>query len=163
VIRYWHIGREIVEFVQSGASRAEYGEQVLEGLSTSRRVGRGYSLRNLGNFRSFYQKFADREPVVPDAQDEFGSRHLPNIPAGRALQIRQTSSAEFVAPSGFSNRLAWSHYLVLSKVTDLAARSFYELEAASENWPVEHLERQIHTQLHLRLLKSRLPKAGGAA
>jgi predicted nuclease of restriction endonuclease-like (RecB) superfamily len=40
-------------------------------------------------------------------------------------------------------------------VNDLLARSFYEIEAARENWSVPHLERQIHTQLHLRLLKSR--------
>lgn len=31
VIAYWHVGREIVEFVQRGAKRAEYGEQILEG------------------------------------------------------------------------------------------------------------------------------------
>jgi predicted nuclease of restriction endonuclease-like (RecB) superfamily len=95
---------------------------------------------------------------------EFGRGHLPKVAmpkAGtRGAKIRQTSSAEFdialmSAPSGFSGRLGWSHYLVLSKVEDLVARSFYEVEAANESWPVEHLDRQIHTQLHLRLLKSR--------
>jgi predicted nuclease of restriction endonuclease-like (RecB) superfamily len=35
-----------------------------------------------------------------------------------------------------------------------AARQ-HEVEAANENWSVPHLERQIHTYLHLRLLKSR--------
>lgn len=36
-----------------------------------------------------------------------------------------------------------------------AARAFYEIEAERSVWPVEHLERQIHTQLFARLLKSR--------
>ncbi|HEX4419505.1 MAG TPA: DUF1016 N-terminal domain-containing protein, partial [Kofleriaceae bacterium] len=45
VLSYWHIGREIVEYVQRGESRAEYGEQVIEDLSAQllARVGRGYS------------------------------------------------------------------------------------------------------------------------
>jgi hypothetical protein len=60
VLAYWYIGREIVEFVQRGAKRAEYGEQVLEALSArlQERVGRGYSVRNLRYFRSFYQAYA---------------------------------------------------------------------------------------------------------
>jgi predicted nuclease of restriction endonuclease-like (RecB) superfamily len=166
VLSYWHIGREIVEYVQRGEARAEYGEQTLEGLSETlrQRIGRGYSLRNLRNFRGFYQAFASRRPLIQDAApDQFGRDRLPYVPAGenaRNQEIRQTVSAELVSePSGFSERLGWSHYLALSKVSDLAARTFYEVEATRENWTVEHLERQIHTQLHLRLLKSR-NKAG---
>jgi predicted nuclease of restriction endonuclease-like (RecB) superfamily len=44
-------------------------------------------------------------------------------------------------------------------VSDPAARAFYEIEAERENWSTPHLERQIFTALHLRLLKSR-NKAG---
>jgi hypothetical protein len=56
VLAYWHIGREIVEFVQQGSARAEYGEQVLEALSDHLqvRLGRGYSVTNLRYFRLFY-------------------------------------------------------------------------------------------------------------
>lgn len=36
-----------------------------------------------------------------------------------------------------------------------AARTFYEIEAERSAWPVEHLARQIHSQLFARLLKSR--------
>lgn len=45
------------------------------------------------------------------------------------------------------------------KVPDPAACAFYEIEAEHQNWSVLHLERQIFTALHLRLLKSR-DKAG---
>lgn len=169
VLAYWHVGREIVEFVQRGAKRAEYGEQVLEALSASlqERIGRGYSIRNLRNFRSFYQAYSDRTPVIRKELGELGNNLLPNLqelsPATRrsATRIRQKPSAESglshdtPSSSGFSDRLTWSHYLTLSRVDDIAGRAFYEIEAVRENWSVPNLERQIHTRLHLRLLKSR--------
>jgi len=166
VLAYWHIGREIVEFVQRGAPRADYGERVLEGLSASlsARVGRGYSIRNLWYFRNFYLTYADRAPSIDDAIGEFGTSLVPNLPRPSkrgSAQIphkpcaeSETSSVE-PAASGFSSRLSWSHYRTLTKVDDPAARAFYEVEAARESWSVPHLERQIHTHLHLRLLKSR--------
>jgi len=110
VLSYWHIGREIVDYVQRGETRAEY-EQVLERLSTTlrQRVGRGYSQRNLRNFRTFYQAFASRESVIRDAA-ELGGRRLLNVPDGdepTRTQIRQIASAESALvvsqpePSGF--------------------------------------------------------------
>jgi hypothetical protein len=49
VLSYWHIGREIVEYVQRGEARAEYGKEVIEELSQhlQARIGRGYSTTNL--------------------------------------------------------------------------------------------------------------------
>jgi len=172
VLAYWHIGREIVEFVQRGAKRAEYGEQVLEALSArlQERVGRGYSIRNLRYCRSFYQAYADREPLIRDARGEFGTGPVPNLgevgalvavrgrqsPAIERARIRHGPRAEFVeALAGFSSRLSWTHYRTLLAVEDVRARAFYEIEAEREGWPVPHLERQIHTQLFARLLKSR--------
>jgi len=172
VLAYWHVGREIVEFVQRGAKRAEYGEQVLEVLSArmQERVGRGYSVRNLRYFRSFYQAYADREPLIRDARGEFGTRLVPNLgevgtleaaagrhaPATENARIRHAPRAESEGtPTGFSSRLSWTHYRTLLAVEDVRARTFYEIEAEREAWPVPHLERQIHTQLFARLLKSR--------
>ncbi|HEY8208923.1 MAG TPA: PDDEXK nuclease domain-containing protein [Myxococcaceae bacterium] len=159
VLAYWHVGREIVEFVQRGASRAGYGEQVLDGLSARlrERVGRGYSTTNLRYFRTFYLAFRDRTPEI---------RHIEGGESGRqpqrpALDIRHNrsgaSEAASTAPSlsGFSPVLGWSHYRLLMNVKHEAARTFYEIEAERTGWPVEHLERQIHTQLFARLLKSR--------
>ena len=44
-------------------------------------------------------------------------------------------------------------------VENKAERMFYEIEAEKAGWSVSHLERQIHTLLFVRLLKSR-NKAG---
>jgi len=49
VLSNWHIGRKIVEYVQRGEARTEYGKEVIEDLSRQlhTRVGKGYSARNL--------------------------------------------------------------------------------------------------------------------
>jgi hypothetical protein len=66
VLSYWHIGREVVEYVQRGEARAEYGEQVIEDLSAQllARVGRGYSARNLWYFRDFYLTYKERPATI---------------------------------------------------------------------------------------------------
>ena len=66
VLAYWHIGREIVEHVQLGEGRAEYGQRVLEALSERlvRQYGKGFSVTNLRYFRLFYQVYADRTPEI---------------------------------------------------------------------------------------------------
>jgi predicted nuclease of restriction endonuclease-like (RecB) superfamily len=63
------------------------------------------------------------------------------------------------ALKGFSPNLSWSHYRTLSQVESRAERQFYEIEAEKANWSVRDLERQIHSLLFARLLKSR-DKAG---
>ena len=60
---------------------------------------------------------------------------------------------------GFSSGLSWSHYRTLTQVEHRSERLFYEIEAEKEGWSVPHLERQIHSLLFARLLKSR-DKAG---
>ncbi|MBM4348819.1 MAG: DUF1016 domain-containing protein [Deltaproteobacteria bacterium] len=66
VVAYWLIGREIVQDLQQGEQRAEYGEQVIEDLSSrlTKRYGRGFSVPNLRNFRQFYVMFQDRKPEI---------------------------------------------------------------------------------------------------
>ena len=62
---YWELGRHIVEFEQAGAERAAYGEALLATLSERliEQFGRGYSERNLRNFRQFYLLFPNRQSV----------------------------------------------------------------------------------------------------
>lgn len=135
VTAYWLIGREIVEALQGGEERAEYGRQVLESLSArlTERYGRGFSVTNLKYFRMFYQAYPNRLAAI---------RH----PAGDELA------------SGFSPRLTWSHYRALMRVDDEAARAFYEREAAECGWSRAQLERQIQSSYYQRIVANR----GGA-
>ncbi|MBQ6472490.1 MAG: hypothetical protein IJJ33_10935, partial [Victivallales bacterium] len=49
--------------------------------------------------------------------------------------------------------LSWSHYLVLMRIADPAARGFYEREAAEGQWSLRQMSRQIGSQLYERSLK----------
>ncbi len=150
VLSYWHIGRELVEFVQGRAPHAEYGEQVFEALSVRLQaaVGRGFSVANLRYFRLFYLQYRTRRPERHhEARDEAARK--------KGASQKRHEARDDLATQGFSSRLSWTHYRTLTKVDDPHARAFYEIEAARERCSVPHLERQLHTQLHLRLLKGR--------
>lgn len=54
-----------------------------------------------------------------------------------------------------SEKLSWSHYLMLMCVHDLNARSFYQRECENSNWSVRELNRQIDSGLYERLLLSK--------
>jgi len=162
VIAYWLIGREIVEAVQGGEQRAEYGQSVLEELSAplTERYGQGFSTTNLRHFRLFYQAFSDRSPIHHTLCDELSSiqqtpsAEFSNIPRTDVLSEMQAALGVKNERLGFSPNLSWSHYRLLYKVENRAERQFYEIEAEKSGWSVRVLERQIHTALFARLLKS---------
>jgi len=171
VLAYWHIGRALVEHVQEGDVRAEYGRGLMDELSRRlvKRLGRGYSSTNLRYFRTFYLAYADRAPKIrhmpggessPTAETpRLGRpRKIRHMPGGVLMDLERAIRRD-VDRRGFSSVLGWSHYRLLMTVEHEAERRFYEIEAERGNWSVPHLERQIHTQLFARLLKSR-DKAG---
>jgi len=161
VLAYWYIGREIIEALQSGTERAEYGRALIETLAErlTRHYGKGFSSTNLRYFRTFYQVYSQWAPEIrhmPCGESETGQdvgkiRHTPRgvlddltLAVDHADRIR-----------GFSPLLGWSHYRAMMNVENKAARLFYEIEGEKAGWSVSHLERQIHTHLFARLLKSR--------
>lgn len=153
VIAYWLIGREIVEALQSGGDRAEYGQSLLNDLSErlSNRYGRGFSVTNLRYFRLFYQAFSDRTPSIHHTPcDESEAIAQENALAEISDALETTGRH-----TGFSANLSWSHYRALSKIENRAERRFYEIEAERAGWSLSVMERQIHSLLFARLLKSR--------
>lgn len=137
VTAYWLIGREIVEEIQQGEERAEYGRSLIKTLSTklNERFGKGFSVQNLELFRRFYLAFHDRSST-----ERVGANENPTQCVGIS--------------AGFMPALGWSHYRVLMRVEHPDARAYYEREAASNGWSVRQLERQIHSLFFERLLKS---------
>ncbi len=160
VLAYWHIGREIVEEAQQGRARAGYGDAVIAGLSTrlTEQYGRGFSERNLLYFRSFYLTYAERPPKIlqrPLAESLRAPTETRNPQSAVAESDVSLHAAISLPPvPGFSNALSWGHYRSLSALTHPAERLFYEIEAETTGWSLSELERQIHTQLFSRLLKS---------
>ncbi len=157
VIAYWLIGREIVEALQQGEDRAGYGKKTIEGLAEklTPRYGKGFSTSNLWYFRQFYQVYSDRQPeILHKACGELSVDE--KLHKGRGvLDDMLKSVSKNVKPKGFSSMLSWSHYRALSKVENNNERLFYEIEAEKEGWSVPVLERQIHSFLFARLLKSK--------
>ncbi|MEI6214974.1 MAG: PDDEXK nuclease domain-containing protein [Desulfuromonadales bacterium] len=157
VTAYWLIGREIVQELQGGDGRAEYGKQVIVTLSKqlTQRYGGGYSVTTLQYFRKFYQAYSTRTPIPRPLGAESGTVINPDEisrPTGAELTITPESI------TGFSPQLSWSHYRALMRVVKPDARDFYELETIECCWDKRSLERQIHSQFYERILKSLNPK-----
>ncbi len=131
VMTSFEIGRRIVEHEQKGATRAEYGKQLLADLSTylTAEFGRGFSRSNLEYMRKFYLAYQNRIP-----------------------SISQMASGKSIKPV-FS--LSWSQYVFLIGIKDECARSFYEIEAVNNNWTLPELTRQFNSGLYERLALSR--------
>lgn len=152
VITYYEIGRMIVEEEQNGKDRAEYGKELLIGLASvlTERYGKGFSDTNLRHMRNFFLSYS-AEYQTNEIQETVSPKFIE--------QIQQTLSAEFKneKSKALSRKfiLSWSHYLSLMRIDDLAERSFYEIEAANNNWSVRELKRQIDSALYTRLALSR--------
>lgn len=104
---YFEIGRLIVEDEQNGDNRAEYGKNILEGLSTelTKEFGKGFSVTNIRQMRNFYLIYRNWQTVSAESE----------------ISKQQIVSAEF--------KLSWSHYLKLMRIEDLNERQFYEIES----------------------------------
>lgn len=68
VVTYYEIGRIIVEEEQQGSAKAEYGRNLISALSTrlTSEFGRGYSVTNLKQMRSFYLTYSKGQTVSDD-------------------------------------------------------------------------------------------------
>ncbi|KAA1048054.1 YhcG family protein [Pseudocitrobacter sp. 73] len=155
---YWEIGRRIVEFEQGGEARAAYGTQLIKRLSKdlSLRYKRGFSTRNLWQFKDFYICF-QRIEIVQTLSAQFSPAIL-QTPSGEfSATISQALSGEscHLAQLARSFPLPWSTYVRLLSVKSPDARNFYEKETLRCGWSVRQLERQIATQFYERSVLSR--------
>ena len=48
-------------------------------------------------------------------------------------------------------KLSWSHYQILMRIENEAARRFYEIESVSQQWSVRQLQRQVGSSLYERV------------
>lgn len=154
VYTYFEIGRMIVEEEQNGKDRAEYGKQLLKGLSQQLTIefGKGYSLRNLEQIRKFYLIYSNSATVLRI----FDIQKTQTVSAQLLNNIPQTLSAELNSQTLLSIfKLTWSHYSFLMRIDDEKERRFYEIESEKYNWSVRELKRQYDSALYTRLALSR--------
>jgi len=122
---YFEIGRLIVQREQMGQNRAQYGKRLLKELSEYLTKQYGKGF-SVVNLQSI-RKFYQVYAVSAEKQ--------------------QTVSAIF--------NLSWSHYQILMRVENEAARRFYEIETENQQWSVRQLQRQVSSSLYERLALSR--------
>ncbi len=142
----FHIGQYIVEYEQKGETRAEYGKAVLKELSKllTDRLGDGWSYSNLRQIRQFYLVYGNLTTSGCQIEDvQKTHTWLSNYP----------STGKRVSEPTFT--LSWSHYLILMRVENPEARSFYEIECTQQQWSKRQLSRQVGSCLYERLALSR--------
>lgn len=147
---YWEIGRHIVEFEQSGATRAVYGTRLITrlGHDLTKRLGRGFSADNLESMRLFYSTYLSK--LISESMTRKSNK------APSRANISESLTRKFVFDHlATIFPLSWTHYVHLIRRCETAAeREFYEAEALRGGWPVRTLDRQIATKFYQRTLLS---------
>jgi predicted nuclease of restriction endonuclease-like (RecB) superfamily len=158
VLANWHTGRLIVEEEQNGKSRADYGTFLINRLSEklTNDFGKGYDTTNLKLFRKFYLEFPLWVPVnqkgntVSNLLPEF---HFTQI-GDTSCYLLQNTANNTQTSYNLRTDLSWSHYRLLMRVENPAARQFYINQAADQVWNVEQLKRQINSFYYERITAS---------
>jgi predicted nuclease of restriction endonuclease-like (RecB) superfamily len=145
----FEIGRRIVEHEQKGSFRAQYGKQLIIDLSANltTEFGTGFSERNLRNMRKFYLVYQERFKQIWQTPSAKLTEAQKTPTLSTLMQANNKTFCEF--------KLSWSQYVFLVGIKDEDARSFYEIEAASNNWTLSELTRQFNSGLYERLTLSR--------
>lgn len=163
--RNWLLGLRIQHDVLKD-KRAEYGEQVVKNLSNElvTKYGKGFSMRNLYNFISFYQSHPNffytvsrqseniLQSLTAKSQDDDESNIL------QAL-IAKSENIVNALRAQSPLKLSWTHYSIILQEGSKEARDWYEQEAAREMWGTRTLQRNVSSQYYHRLLQSQNKEA----
>lgn len=105
----WLLGWRIVEQMQHGQERAEYGAYVIKLASTAltEEFGEGYSEQSLRFCRQFYLTFNDL-PIRSTVWSE-SSAIIKQAASDLLIKIQQTLPAESEKRQTLSAQLSWSH------------------------------------------------------
>ncbi|TRX37318.1 DUF1016 domain-containing protein [Flavobacterium sp. ZT3R18] len=150
VYTYFEIGRMIVEEEQNGKDRAEYGKQLLKGLSEQliNEFGKGFSVDNLQNMRKLYLTYSISETVSSFSKEV-------NQKYETVSSIFKNESIKEMSKPTLNFILTWSHYIFLMSIEEVKERKFYEIEAIKYRWSLRELKRQYNSALYTRLALSR--------
>lgn len=144
VITYFEIGKMIVEELQNGEKRAEYGANLLKIVSndlTSKNL-KGFSVPNLERMRNFYAMYSISSNDLRNSKVFLNSSNHLRISENNDLVVR-------ILP------ISWSHYMFLMRIEDEKERQFYEVESFLNHWKLKDLERQFNSGLFERISLSK--------
>lgn len=150
-LRNWVIGCYIREYEQNGADRAQYGQDLLNRLS-SRLEEEGsvkYHFRELRRCRQFYVAYPRIRGTLSPGFDHLLPQDIrKSLPtdssAQSASEIRGTLSPGLQVPAErLVKSLSFSHFAELIPIDEPLKRAFYEIECIRGHWSVRELKRQI--------------------
>lgn len=144
-LRNWAIGYYIVEYEQHGSDRANYGEKLLPQLAADlrRRVGKGFTRRNLEYVRLFYQRY----PIAKSLISQFGL----DLSAPVSVPHEPLDWQDDAYFARLFRELPWTNFIELSRIDDPLKRAFYEVETLKNHWSVRELKRQMGSLLYERV------------
>ena len=153
----WLLGKRIVEQIQKGNDKAEYGKHILKIASESltEEFGKGYSETNLKSFRKFYLIFKDYS-IGQTMSDQLEERKQQTLSAKLEDSKRQAMPAQLENSNlqALPVILSWTHYERLMRIKNKEIRDWYMKEAAEQMWNYRTLNRNINTQYYERMLIS---------
>lgn len=166
---YWEIGQRIVEQEQAGQRRADYGEKLIQHLSSglTKQFGRGFGVVQLSVMRQFFLTFSrdgnfqSRIENSASAAQSGDERTILQSPIEKSVTGRMGVSSNLATTLerlGQISRafpLPWTHYVRLLRVRNTLARGFYMREALTGGWSVRQLDRQISSQFYERTALSK--------
>jgi len=159
---YWLIGKRIVEEIQQGGNRANYGEQVIKNISKAltAEFGKGFSERSVWQYRQFYQTFPKLPIMRTMIAETKGTEIVKSDKTRKNVKGKSNSanSVRRIQKVNFLSSLGWSHIQRIMRVTNPEARAWYLKEVAEQSWDFRTLDRNISTQYYERLLMSQVKK-----
>ncbi|MCX6937333.1 MAG: PDDEXK nuclease domain-containing protein [Verrucomicrobia bacterium] len=99
-----------------------------------------------GQARAAYGK-----KLLPDLARHLTTEFGPGFDE-RNLRNMRSFYSNFPIWDALRSELSWTHYRLLLRVEETAARTWYMNEAAAQNWSTRALERQLGTLYYERLL-----------
>ncbi|MEA3445518.1 MAG: DUF1016 N-terminal domain-containing protein [Bacteroidota bacterium] len=147
----------MVEHEQNGKDRADYGGETLKALSDklSETGTKGFSDRNLRLYRQFYFEYPMIWQFLIAKFQDSGNQLFRIWQLGIAKsQVKLKGlehNHESVPIDILIDKLSYTHFVELIKITEPLKRTFYEFQTIKNNWNVQQLQRNINSMLYERV------------
>ena len=155
-LRNWIVGYYLVEYEQSGKDRAEYGKKTLKTLSgkLGKQDVKGFSDRNLRLCRQFYLEYPNIWQLITakfqNSDNQFVAIWQSKIAKSHStIAVHQNDVS--IPISTLVEKLNYTHFVELLKISEPLKRNFYEWQTIKNGWNVKQLQRSINSLLYERI------------
>jgi predicted nuclease of restriction endonuclease-like (RecB) superfamily len=154
--RNWIVGYYIVEYEQSGEDRAKYGDKTLKTLSEKliKKGVKGFSDRNLRLYRQFYLEYPNIWQLITakfkNTENQALTIWQSRIAKSQTIKVNDQNDTT-IPISTLVEKINYTHFVELLKISDPLKRSFYEWQVIKNGWNVKQLQHSIYSLLYERI------------